>query len=123
LFTGAETAQSIPVPLSYFVDGGYVEIIVLGLIQGYLARYFWIRADCGGVVSKFIYVMYILFLLWTIRSGTIAFSPLALFEFGAFMYILQDRVAWLSSSRFILLLRFGFLFSVPVTLAALAIRL
>jgi hypothetical protein len=123
LFTESQTAQSIPAPLSYYADGGMLEVALLALVQGALIRWLWRLAKQGDTFSRFVYVFHFLFLVWTIRSGTVSFAPIMLFEFAALSFIFGRQARWGRNSGIIPVLASNFfLLMLPITLLALAMR-
>lgn len=122
-FTSAQTAQSIPVPLSYYADTGIAGVAVLGLVQGALLQFLWLKAARGAMFSRVVYVLGFLAMLWTVRSGTILFSPIMLFQLAALSFIFGPQVEWRGWSRLTLRVAAAlFLVSIPVCLVALAVR-
>lgn len=123
LFTASETAQSIPSPLSYYADGGTLSVLGLGIIQGVLIGLLWRLARSGDLFSRILYVMNMLALLWTIRSGTVSFSPIFLLQFASLCFIFSEQIPWRGVPKVISqLAAIYFVLVIPVVALALAVR-
>lgn len=124
MFTHAETAQSIGAPLSYFVDGGLLEVFSLGMIQGFLIQFLFKKAQDGHILSRMAYILNFLTLIWNIRSGTVSFVPIFLYQAGALIFILSPMLRVNNFHRFMLnIITATFLLTITVSLIALAIRI
>jgi hypothetical protein len=123
-FTSSQTAQSIPAPLSYYADGGLALVATLGFAQGALLQFLWRKAVDGYVFSRIVYVLGVLAMMWTLRSGTVLFSPIVLFQVAAMSFIFGHQIEWRRWPRLVLRAAAGlFVLAVPICLAALALRL
>lgn len=123
MFTEAETAQSIGAPFSYFVDGGIIEVAALGFTQGFVIHFFYRKAQGGSLFFRLIYILNFLYLLWTIRSGTISVNPMFLYQLGALTFILSSTLRInLLYPPIVRVIASVFLLTIPVSLLALAMR-
>ncbi|MGR5066512.1 hypothetical protein [Photobacterium sp. DNB22_13_2] len=121
-FTDKDTAQSIGVPFSYFIDFGYYSLIPLSMLKGFLLSIYYnnsIREKKASDIT--IYIILYLNALWSVRSGIIIISPIVLYIIIAiFVFKKFNRTPYISGRDIITLL---FLSTFVLSLGALAIRI
>lgn len=87
-FTDKETAQSIPIPFSFYLDFGNIGVSLYAIISGGFLAYFMKKAKASlNVCFSIIYILFYLQLLWSLRSGSIPFNPIFLYQIILLVYI------------------------------------
>jgi oligosaccharide repeat unit polymerase len=81
-YVGADTAQSLAAPFSYYVDFGYLGVIFGGTINSSIATYLYAKSRHKQTSSYFYPALYsyiFLSLFLSIRAGTVLVSPLLIY--------------------------------------------
>jgi oligosaccharide repeat unit polymerase len=91
LFTDATTAQSIAIPFSFYADFGYYGIIIFAFMSGFILNFLFLRYKLS--LSKFylyVYILYYIELLWSLRGGNLPFSPYFMYSFILLSFIFKQ---------------------------------
>ena len=79
-YVGAQTAQSLSAPFSYFIDFGYAGVIIAAIINSGISTYLYIRSRyVSSYFYSALYAFIFLHLFLSIRSGTLVFSPITIY--------------------------------------------
>jgi len=81
LFTDQDTAQSIGIPFSFYLDFGIYGVIIFSFLSGLIYKVIYLKMKNNGkLVYSIIYVLYTLQLFWSLRSGSLPFNPIFLYQ-------------------------------------------
>jgi oligosaccharide repeat unit polymerase len=91
LFTDATTAQSIAIPFSFYADFGYYGIIIFAFMSGFILNLLFLRYKLS--LNKFylyVYILYYIELLWSLRGGFPPFSTYFMYSFILLSFIFNQ---------------------------------
>lgn len=91
-FTDSETAQSIALPFSFYIDFSYFGVAFFALISGFVLvylKYKYLRSN--KMFYLIIYILFFLELFWSLRSGTIPFKPMFLYQYAVLYFFLMKQ--------------------------------
>lgn len=121
MYTDADTAQSISVPFSYYVDFGYFSLFLFSFLQGFILSFFFKRAlNSGSIRVLIIYVVLFLNALWSLRSGTLIINPIIVYILIMFICLKPFSESKLSIRN---LLRGAMLLFFLISMTALVFRI
>ncbi|WP_417775730.1 oligosaccharide repeat unit polymerase [Stutzerimonas xanthomarina] len=124
MFTSAATAQSVSAPLSYYMDGGYFYLIVVGFLQGFIAKFLWANAYISrSLLWVIIAVLHFFWLLWSLRSGALSINPIFLYQTAAILFVFYGFRAPKKFSMVSVAAISLFLLSLPISLVVMLMRL
>lgn len=119
-YVGADTAQSLAAPFSYYVDFGYLGVFLGATINSSIATYLYVKSRNKNNPSYFYPALYsytFLSLFLSIRAGTILVSPLLIYTTIAIISLTTGGSARFKLTRKIA--RIILLSSLPISSASL----
>lgn len=119
-YTNADTAQSIGVPFSYYVDFGWMGILLFGFLNGYMANYFYKRFIMEfSALSMIIYILVYLQLMFSIRSGNFTIGIFFMYLVLGLLFVFVKQTRFKSFSG---IFDFIFIGSIVISFLFLLIR-
>jgi oligosaccharide repeat unit polymerase len=89
-FTDRETAQSVAIPFSYYIDFSYYGIIIFSFLSGFLLKFLQLIAN-QNILYTILYALFLINLLWSLRSGILPFNPIFIYQFLLLSFIFTKK--------------------------------
>jgi len=121
-YTKSETAQSIAIPYSYYVDFGYFSLL-LAMFIGVITKilYFGFKGMKNPLYTL-LYIAFFFNLLWSVRAGNFPVDPKFLYYLLALLFIFDVSTKNISLKMVVFSARVLFVFSLGISFLALLIR-
>ena len=121
-YTNANSAQSISIPYSYYVDFGYVSLFLVFLI-GIITKILYLGfIAMRNPVLILTYIAFFFNLLWSVRAGIFPIDPKLLYFLFALLFIFDVSTKNISLKMAVFFIRILFVFTLCVSFLALLIR-
>ncbi len=122
LFTNKDTAQSIGMPISYYLDFGMIGVWVVGCISSVTMFFLYLKArTSANSFWMVVYIVTLMSMLWSLRAGNLFITPIQIYVLAVvFIMCHKSLNAPLSLNGII---GFAFISSLFVSVVGLAARL
>ena len=121
-YTNANSAQTIAIPFSYYVDFGYFSLLLAFLI-GVITKILYFRfIAMKSPINILLYIAFFFNLLWSVRAGNFPVDPKLLYYLLALLFIFDVSTKNISLKMVVFCARIFFVFSLGVSTLALLIR-
>jgi oligosaccharide repeat unit polymerase len=91
-FTDRVTAQSVAIPFSYYIDFGYYGIVIFSVLSGFILKYLQLKTrQSQNIFFAILYILFFMELLWSLRSGTLPFRPIFIYQSLLLFFIFIKR--------------------------------
>ncbi len=122
LFTNRETAQSIGMPISYYLDFGMIGVWMVGCISSFSMFFLYLKArSSDNNFWMVVYIVTLMSMLWSLRAGNLFITPIQVYVLAVVFIIYHKSLNTPFALNGIIILTF--IMSLLLSVAGLAARM